>query len=493
MEAIMLKTLKKSFGIAVISIAAGSLAFAQNAEAATKDTSTDIGSVKLTLEQALEYATTNNRTLKSADIDLEIKERASKYSWNVFLPKVQVAGTMSRATEYSPSNYAMSQALGGIFSASSDSTLQAAGAGMLNTATDFEDEESRWSTVGSVSVGWTFSAAYIGQIKSAKAAFETGKISYEQSQKSTLLNIKKLFYGLLIQQENLKIQKATLENARQRMVQAETSYKNGAIPELSLLQTQVNYQNTKPEVESAEQTLMQNLDMFAFLLGMPVGTRIELDGTIEPKYIDANVKNLIENYGDNDLNIKSLKSNIESVKIGVSALNLSVWTPALSVNYAWQPAYIGDEGAFHFWGDIGKDDKWYDSGSLSLTLAWNLTNMLPWSSTQQQIKDYNQQLRQLEISLETLKENQKVEVRKAVDTLNLAKSQIEAMGRNVTLAQRAYDSTYRQYRNGQTELLNLRDAENSLNQAKLGLLNQKYQYVSALLDLENTLNTTLSD
>ena len=441
--------------------------------------------MKLTLEQALEYATTNNRTLKSADIDLEIKERASKYSWNVFLPKVQVAGTMSRATEYSPSSAAMAQ-LGATIS-----TLLGAPASEVKT--DFEKEEDRWSTVGSVSVGWTFSAAYIGQIKSAKAAFETGKISYEQSQKSTLLNIKKLFYGLLIQQENLKIQKATLENARQRMVQAETSYKNGAIPELSLLQTQVNYQNTKPEVESAEQTLMQNLDMFAFLLGMPVGTRIELDGTIEPKYIDANVKNLIENYGDNDLNIKSLKSNIESVKIGVSALNLSVWTPALSVNYAWQPAYIGDEGAFHFWGDIGKDDKWYDSGSLSLTLAWNLTNMLPWSSTQQQIKDYNQQLRQLEISLETLKENQKVEVRKAVDTLNLAKSQIEAMGRNVTLAQRAYDSTYRQYRNGQTELLNLRDAENSLNQAKLGLLNQKYQYVSALLDLENTLNTTLSD
>jgi outer membrane protein TolC len=41
--------------------------------------------------------------------------------------------------------------------------------------------------------------------------------------------------------------------------------------------------------------------------------------------------------------------------------------------------------------------------------------------------------------------------------------------------------------------LNLRDAETSLNQAKLGLLNQKYQYISALLDLENTLNTNLSE
>lgn len=489
----MLKTIKKGFGIAILSALMANNAFSQDTAAAEKDTSTDIGSVKLTLEQALEYATTNNRTLKSADIDLELKERASKNAWNVFLPSIQVSGTMSRATEYSPSNYAMSKAIGGILSASNDPVLAAAGAQMASASTDFEDEEDRWSTVGVASVGWTFSAAYIGQIKAAKAAYESGKISYEQSQKTTLLNIKKLFYGLLIQQENLKIQKATLENARQRMVQAQTSYKNGAIPELSLLQTQVNYQNTKPDVESAEQSLTQNLDTFAFLLGMPVGTVIELDGTIEPKYIDVTEKELIEKYGDNDLNIKSLQSSIESVKIGVNALKLGTWTPALAVNYAWQPAYIGDKGAFHFWGDIGKDEKWYDSGSLSLTLAWNITNMLPWSSNQQKIKDYEQQLKQLEISLETLRENQKVEVRKAVDTLNLAKAQIDAMGRNVTLAQRAYDSTYRQYRNGQTELLNLRDAETSLNQAKLGLLNQKYQYISALLDLENTLNTSLSE
>ena len=91
-----------------------------------------------------------------------------------------------------------------------------------------------------------------------------------------------------------------------------------------------------------------------------------------------------------------------------------------------------------------------------------------------------------------LKENQKVAVRKAVDTLNQAKAQIEAMERNVGLAQRAYDMTYRAYRNGTTELLDLRDSEQSLNQAKLGLVNQKYNYMTALLDLENTLNADLT-
>ncbi|WP_149554397.1 TolC family protein [Treponema pectinovorum] len=429
---------------------------------AQETSSTKNQTVSLTIEQVVDYALKNSRTLKSNDIDLEIKKRASDVSWNVFLPSVSASGTMGRTTEQTPG------------------------------LPDFANEESRWSTVGSVSVSWNFSLAYIAQIKAAKSAYEGQKISWEQSQNETLMSIKKLYYALFLQQENLKIKKTTLENARQRMVQAEANFKNGLVPEISLLQTQVNYENSKPEVDSAEQALNQQFDTFAFLLGMPVGTKIELNGSIEPTYIDADAEVLLSKYGNRDLKIKSLENSIDSIKIGLTALDLSTWTPALALSYGWQPAYVGSEGAFHFYNDLGKDKSWYDSGALRFTLAWNITNMLPWSANRQQARDYNQNLAKIKLSLETLKENQKVQVRKAVDTLNQAKQQIENMNRSVQLAQRAYDMQYRSYRNGTTELLDLRDSENSLNKAKLGQLNQTYQYISALMDLENTLNVKLS-
>ena len=430
-------------------------------------------SVTLTVDQAVSYALKNSRTLKSADIDLEMKERAAKYGWNVLLPTVQVSGTMSRATEYSPSNAMLSKIIPGY-------------------PTDYEDEEAHWSTVGNVSIGWNFSLAMLKQIKASKVAYEGGKISLEQSTNEQVLSVKKLFYALLLQQESLKIQQATLENSRQRMVQAQTNFRNGIIPELKYLQTQVDYENKKPDVDTAEQNLNNQLDTFVFLIGMPVGTRLSLEGEINPHYIEADADKLIERYGSNSLEIKALQNNVDSLKENMSAIDLSTWTPALSINYAWQPAYIGEDGAFHFFKDLGKDDKWYDAGALSFTLAWNLTNALPWSSNQQKAKDIKQNLLKLEISLDMLKENQKVAVRKAVDTLNQARAQIEAMERNVSLAQRAYDMTYRAYRNGTTELLDLRDSEQSLNQAKLGLVNQKYNYMTALLDLENTLNADLT-
>lgn len=459
------KRLAAVFGFVIL---AGSVVFAEEKQA-----------VKLTLDDAVEYALKNSRTLKSSDIDLEMKKRASSTSWNVFLPNVQASGTMSRANDYSPSTV--------------DIVTAVVSNGKVAVPSDYDKEEDRWSTIGALSVSWNFNPAYIAQIQKAKLDYEGGKISWEQSQNTTVLNIKKLFYGLLLQQENLKIQKDTLENARQRYVQAQANFKNGLVPEISLLQTQVNYENTKPTVNTAEQTLRQNIDTLAFLIGLPVGTDIELAGEIEPSYVDVDTDTLLEKYGANDLNIKSLQNNIDVINKSMAALNLSTWVPSFALSYGLQPVYTGSDGAWHFYKGIGKDDEWYDSGSLSLTLAWNITNMLPWSATQQQIKDLRQTLSKLEISMETLKENQKVEVRKAVDTLNQAREQIDAMGRTVEVAKRAYDMQSRSYRNGTTEFLDLKDTESSYNQAKLGLLSQKMSYITALLDLENTLNTKLSE
>ena len=427
--------------------------------------------VALTVDQAVDCAMEHSLTLKSAEIDMEIKERASKYSWNVFLPTVQVSGTAARTTDI-------------------DSTLQQMnslgqlGAALTRTPyTPVENKEKyHWALVGNASASLNLSLAYIGQIRAAKANYEGGKITLEQSQKETAMNVKKLFYALLIQQAGLEVKKSTLENSRQRAIQAEANYRNGLIPELRLLNAQVTYENLRPEIESAEQSLNQQMDTFVFVIGLPVGTKVQLVGSIEPRYVNVTSDELLEKYSENSLEIRSLLASMDSLKYTLDALDFSSFTPALSLNYNWQPTKT-------FFSD---DSKWSDKGSFSITLAWNITNMLPFSANRQKAKDAKANLAKLELALETLKENQKVQVRKAVDTLNQAREQIDSMGRNITLAQRAYDSSARSYRNGTTELLDLRDSESQLNQAKLGQLNQKFNYISALMDLEYTLNADLS-
>ena len=325
----------------------------------------------------------------------------------------------------------------------------------------------------------------IESIRAAKASYEAGEISWEQTAKEMEINVKKMFYGLLLQEESLNIQRDKLNNAKARYEQASINYKNGLVPELSVLNSQVNYENQKPEVLSAEQSFKQQKDMFVFLLGLPFGTDIELKGTVDSKFVEVNADELVSKYLENNDEVRSLKKNIELLNISLNASRFSTFTPSLSVNYGFQPiVYAGGE-----WNSLGDAT---DKGSLSFTLVYsNLIDMLPFSANMQKMKDTKQQIAQAELGLEQLVQNTEIEIHTLVDNLYKCQANIEAMMRNVELARKAYNSTLRAYNNGTQELLEVRDSENSLNQARLGLMNEKFNYISALLDLESKLNLNL--
>ena len=172
--------------------------------------------------------------------------------------------------------------------------------------------------------------------------------------------------------------------------------------------------------------------------------------------------------------------------MGINATNLSVFTPALAVSWNLTPVVIDKDSN---WFD---KDNTFDNGSLSITLAFkNLFDMLPCSSSMQKAKDMKQQLEQAELGLEQLYQNAENEVHKLADTLVVSKENIEAMERNVSMAQDAYEATLKAYNAGTQERLELQDSEQQLNQAKLGLMNEKFNYISALLDLETKLNIKL--
>ena len=419
--------------------------------------------VRLTIEQAVDYARENSKTLQSSAIDLEIKKRASSYSWNQFMPSVQVTGTMSRKNEVTPMSISIPS--------------------ITMPPQPDPTEADHWTAVGGVSVSWNFSAAMIESIRLAKRDYEAGVISWDQTLRQTELQIEKLFYGLLLQEESLKIQQDSLENARLRMEQARINYLNGLIPELSYIQAQVSYQNMKPSVMKQEQLLKQQLDMFGFLIGLPAGTKIELEGAIEPPHIDLVAQDLVDISMENNPDILLLNKNLEILKLTYSMQNLQTYIPSLSLSWGFQPVVS----------DIQENwiDNYTDGGSFSATLVWNLTNMLPFSANQQKAKDTKDNIRKMELSLETLKENTALNIRTQIDNLNQAWANIEAASGNITLAQKSYDMNVTSYQNGTRELLDVKDAESQLNQAKLGLINSKYEYLTGLLDLEYSLNIDL--
>jgi outer membrane protein TolC len=237
-----------------------------------------------------------------------------------------------------------------------------------------------------------------------------------------------------------------------------------------------------------EQTLAHTLDALAFLLGMPEGTKITLDGAITPQFLDLDAETLIKEHLTNRFDYTLLDANLKVLKKNLSALNNSSYIPVLSMSYGLQPTSTIPSLKNS---SMSIKDQWSDRGSLSLTLAWNLTNMLPWSSNRQQAAEVKDNIKKLQINKEMVTKNATTDIRSKVDTLALSRSNISAMEANVSLARSAYNMTMTAYRNGATELLDLRDAEASLIQAQLGLANERVNYINGVLELEYALNTRL--
>ncbi|MCR5253953.1 MAG: TolC family protein [Treponema sp.] len=452
--------------------------------------------ITLTIDQAVEYALENSKSLKSAAIDLEVKKRADFYSWNTLLPSASLSGTLARSNNIDSIKSQMDTSaviMGMVMNPSWNAAQAYANKDKIIDGMIKDEEATYWHPVGNLSFQWNFNLAMIGSMIVSRKQYEAGKISWEKSCNDTELQIRQLFYSILLMQESLKIDEESLANSEARMKQAEINYRNGQVPELSLLNARVTYQNKKPSVEWSRQQVSQQLDLFAFLLGLPYGQKIELNGSIDDEYekfhsnlVELDASELYSKHIDNNPEVQTLRKTISVLKSGITAASFKTFTPSLSVGWGFQPTVT----------DIKKDwfddSNYTDGGNLTITLVYtNLFDMLPFSANMQKIKDTKQDLAKAELGLEQLYQNTEMKINNSVADINKSLDNIASMNRNIEVAQSAYNSTLRGYNNGSQEELAVKDAENSLKQAKLGLMNEKLTFITTVMKLENELNTKL--
>ena len=186
------------------------------------------------------------------------------------------------------------------------------------------------------------------------------------------------------------------------------------------------------------------------------------------------------------LDLQALRKNAELLKTQVRATKFQLYTPSLSLSQSFSPALSAIDA------DWLNGDNWTDSsGGFSATLAFNLTNALPFSSQGQNLRDLKDSVAKLDLTWKQAADNAELEIRNLVRKLDKSSASIEAMNLNVKIAQKAYSLSEQGYRAGTVEWLDLKDAENTLMQAQLGLLSEEFTYLSTRLDLETAINAKL--
>lgn len=410
---------------------------------------------RISLEESVALAVKNNLSLQSSAVDVDTKKRKQDTSWNVFIPTVDLRGTIGR---------------------------QNTGTTVTSEAYTME-VDPMWLIQGNLSLSLQLNVSAFEGMKNTMLDYESGLLSYAKAKIQLERDVRKAYYNILLLQENIKLKREGYAAAERQEATARANYRAGLSPELSLLQAQVAKENLQPEIDELENNYKMLLANFAMYLGMPYDTAFELAPlNTSVDFINVDIKNLVNQAANNKPDILELKQQIKLLESARKKTFYQIYTPTLSLSWNMDPMWRGDlfdnpKFESNIW-------KTQSSGMFSFTLAFRLNGFLPWGTEQQGLRDLDNGIKTANIGLARSVQGSEMEVYNIVLSLQKAQASIEALQRTVDLAERSYRATEQAYGAGLQSLLDVQNARDQLNQARLGVLAQHYTYILGLIDLE---------
>jgi len=442
--------------------------------------------VRVSLDEAVNLAIKNNLSLESSRTSLSTKKRASDLSWNQFIPNLTVAGILSGDNEKSdPTKVTFPVPFPG--ATGTPTTINGIKGNVVPLAGFFISdpiEVSQWHIVGNIQMSLSISAAMFENMKRLRIDYEGGLLSYDKAKAQLERDVRKAYHNILLLQENIALMRGSYANVERQVQMAQANYNAGLAPELTLLQARVARENMRPVIDQVENGMKLSLAQFAMFLGLSYDTNFELEPLSDNiGFVSLDVIDTISKASKEKPDIKELRNTILMLQ-SARRTQLYALAPSLTLSWNSTSAFIKDP-----WKDawFDSDDDWKKSGSFSLTFALRLHSLIPFSTDSQGIKNLDDQIKTAAIGLAQLVNGTEIEVYNTVLSLEKTRVNTKAQEETVSLAELSFRLTEEAYRAGLQDYFQVQNAEQSLRQARVQLLEQQFNYLNGLIDLEYSL------
>jgi len=433
---------------------------------------------QLTPDQAVDIALKNNLSLESSRTGLSTKKRASDFSWNQFIPSITIGGGFSRSNE--------AQKQTGLFPIDMSTIMPPMipiPPETIYAVTPYSIELPQWNLIGNIQMSLSISAAMFENMRRLRIDYEGGLLSYEKAKLQLERDVRKAYHSILLLQENLVVLRGSYENAERQVEISQASYDAGLAPELMVLQARVVRENMRPAIDQLESAVKLNMALFAMNLGMEYNAEFELIPITEAvEYISLDTTEMISKAAAGKPDIQELRHTILMMQSARRAQIYSL-TPALSLGWNSQSLFNPLKDPWKEPWFENKDD-WKKSGSFTIMFGVRLHSLIPWSQDFQGIKNLDDQIRTATIGLAQMVNGTEIEVYNTVLSLERIHLNTKAQGETVALAEQSYRMTEQAYRAGLQDYFQVQSAEQSLRQARVQLLEQQFNYLNGLIDLE---------
>lgn len=447
------------------------LVLALGVSAQTTEGATEMTTMRLTLQEAIDLALSENPTIKVADLEVERYDYVRKEMLGNLYPSLSASGTYTYAVVKSEISKGLS------FGA--DNTIAAAAEVGLPLV---------------VPAVWR-------SIKMTKVQMENA-VELARASRIDMVNaVKKAYYNILLAEQSLAVLRSSEATVSKTVEDTRVQYEHGLASEYNLLTAEVQLSNLQPSIIQTANSIDVAKRLLKMYLSLPENIDIALVGTLD------DFRDAILNGGEELSTDISENSTLKQLDIQAELLqqNLKLTQTSRMPTLAafGQFAFSGNDldrssfGAMMGGGATGgttgstgnagtaeavkKSFYWQHPISIGVSLSVPIFSGFKNTNKVRQVRN---QIRQLELQRDYVAKSTDVQVRSSINNLLTAREKMFANEKTVAQAQKAYDISNTRYKAGAGTILELNTAELSLTQAKLNYSQAIYDYISAKADYD---------
>ncbi len=432
----------------------------------------------INLDEAIDIALQSNKQIKISELEVKKARAAVSEAFGYALPSVDVSAGLTRFLEKPRVPFPDFQSLLGnsVYSILfNEGVLPFDPAKFRPLETKLQSFAQTNNYEASITLTQIiFNSAVFRGIGASAIYLNLAKERLKATVSETVLNVKNSFYGVLLLKEMLKITQERLQNAEENLRNLKSMNEKGLVSDFDVLQVEVQVENIKPKLIELQNALLKAKDGLKITLGISQHDKIDVTGKFDYNFVNYESDSLlISEAMENNYNLKVLRLKKQVDDEFVEIDRSDYWpTIALFGNYKF----------------AGSSDSWdfqnYTSSMIGINFSINLFKgrRVVNKVEQSEIAAF-QTLEQIALTEDFLR----LQIKEKLNELKQIQSQIEALDRNVSLAEKAYDIAKVKYREGSATQLEVKNADVELSLAKTNRIKAVHDYVLAQAQLENLL------
>lgn len=433
--------------------------------------------VKITLDEAIRIALSENIAVKVADKEIERSEYALKGSYASLFPTVDASTsyirTLKKQVMYM--DFDMSSWTGGS-SSGEESETPAAGGGSGNGGI----EVGRWNTYSAgVSAGMPLVNAQLW--KSIKISGQDVELAVEKARSSrleTVTQVKQAYYTVLLAKEAFNVYKEVYENALDNFNQTEMRYKVEKASELDYQRAKSTLQNAIPNVYDSESSVVLGLWQLKAVMGIDLDEDIDVAGSLA-EYTEHMFRDIHEN---DDVTLEG-NSSLRQLAIQLEELSNTIKLqqyaslPSLALSFSYSLNAMTNDFKF-------SEYQWSPYSTVGLSLS---VPIFAGGKRYNGVRQARAQYEEVKLQGENAERQLRIAIRQYLNQMETAMKNYDSAVAGVETARKAYDIAQKSYNLGRSTITELNSAQLALTQAQLAESQAVYNFIIAKSNLEQTI------